>query len=72
MVDELNTRQAGAVIGVSQMTIIRNVRRGILAARIFGYKRVMRINVEELRRFAAEYGYTINEELLRQFLGRVE
>ncbi len=72
MVDELSTRQAGAVIGVSQITVIANIKRGTLAARIFGFKRVMRINVEELRRFAAEYGYTVNEELLRQFLGRVE
>jgi excisionase family DNA binding protein len=69
---ELNSRQAAALIGISQPTIIRNVRRGTLAARMFGLKGTLRIKVSELRRFAAEYGYTFNDELLATILGRVE
>lgn len=69
---QLSTSQAAAVIGCSVPTLIKNIRRGLLAARHVGYRGVIRIDVAELRRFAAEYEYIVNEDMLRDILGRVE
>ena len=69
---QLSTSQAAAVIGCSVPTLIKNIRRGLLAARHVGYRGVIRIDLAELRRFAEQYDYIIDENKLRDILGRVE
>jgi excisionase family DNA binding protein len=65
---ELSCPQAADVLGVAENTIRNYIDRGILKARFVGIRRLIRIDVSDLRRFAAEYGYIVNEEKVSKFL----
>ena len=65
---ELTTRQAAKVLGVADMTIRNWVTRGALSARRVGLRRYVRIRVDDLRAFAAQSGYEIDEDKLRDCL----
>lgn len=58
---ELTTKQAAAVSDASAMTLRNYIDRGLLPARRVGLKRLIRINVDDLRKFASEYGFLVDE-----------
>ena len=59
---ELSTTQAAQMIGVSQRTIRNYVELGLLPGRKEGLKRRIRIQAEDLRKFAERYQFEFNEE----------
>ncbi len=63
---ELSSTDAGRVIGVSRQTIISYVDSGVLQARRMGLRKVIRIDVEELRRIAEKYEYRFDATLAAQ------
>jgi excisionase family DNA binding protein len=65
MAAEVSTYQAASILGTSHNTIWERVREGKLPARRQGERRIIRIDVEQLRRYAQENGYRFNEELAR-------
>lgn len=66
---ELSCPQAAVVLDVASNTIRNYIDRGLLDARFVGIKRIIRIDVHELRRFAEEYGFIVDEEKLEKILG---
>jgi len=60
---EVSSTQAAAIIGTSHVTIGRRVKDGSLKGRRQGLNRKIWVNLDDLRQFAAEYGYLFNEEL---------
>ncbi len=63
---ELSSTDAGRVISVSRQTIVSYVDSGVLPARRMGLRKVIRIDVEELRRTAEKYGYRFDTTLATQ------
>lgn len=64
---EVTSTQAAAIINISHMTIHRRVDDGLLKGRRQGLDRQIRVDIDDLRQFATEYGYHFNEELARQY-----
>jgi len=64
---EVTSTQAAAIINTSHMTIHRRVDDGTLPGRRQGLDRQIRVEVDDLRRFAAKYGYPFNEEMARRY-----
>lgn len=64
---EVSAPQAAEIINTSHPTIFRRVDDGTLAARREGMKREIWIDVDELRRFAQEYGYRFDEKLAKRY-----
>jgi excisionase family DNA binding protein len=77
MLNTVNTReaqmatvtasQAAEILSTSHMTIHRRVDDGLLPARREGLARIVRIEIEDLRRFAQQYGYAFSEEVAAQY-----
>ena len=63
---ELSSTDAGRVIGVSRQTIVSYVDSGVITARRIGLRKVIRIDVEELRSTAEKYGYRFDATLATQ------
>ena len=61
---ELTSGQAGEVLGISRQSIWNHIVAGRLPARRFGVSRRARIHAEELRTFAEQYGYPLDEATL--------
>jgi len=64
----LSAIEAGKVLGVTHTTIHRYVRQGLLSARYVGIRRILRFDIEDLRRFAAEYQIDFNEDVLKELM----
>ena len=64
---EVSAPQAAEIISTSHPTIFRRVDDGSLPARREGIKREIWIDVDELRRFAKEYGYRFDEKLAQHY-----
>lgn len=64
---EVTASQASEILDISHPTLFRRVEDGTLPARRVGVGRLIRIDVQELRTFAGQYGYRINEELIRAY-----
>lgn len=64
---EVTSTQAAAIIGTSHMTIHRRVDDGLLPARRQGLDRQIRVDLDDLRRFAQAYGYRFDEKLALQY-----
>lgn len=62
----LSAIQAGKIIGVTHATIHNYVKRGVLLARRVGVRRIIRIDVEDLRKFAEQYQFDFDEQLARE------
>lgn len=60
---EVSSTDAGRIIGVSRKTICAYVDTGVLTARRIGLRKVIRIDIEELRRVAEKYQYRFDENL---------
>ncbi len=63
---DVSSTEAAKIIGVSSQTIRRQIDRGLLSARLEGPKRLVKIDIENLRQFAERYQYRFNEELAAQ------
>lgn len=59
--------QAAEILSTSHMTIHRRVDDGLLPARREGLARIIKVDLDDLKRFAQEYGYSYNEEVAAQF-----
>jgi AICAR transformylase/IMP cyclohydrolase PurH len=55
--------QAAEILSTSHMTIHRRVDDGILPARREGLARIIKIELDDLRKFAKEFGYSFNEDV---------
>lgn len=64
---EVTAPQAAEILSTSHPTIFRRVDDGLLPARREGVKREIFIEVEELRQFAARYGYRFNEQMATEY-----
>lgn len=67
MMAEVTASQAAEILSTSHMTIHRRVDDGSLRARRQGLARIVKIDVEELRRFAQENGYRFDEALAKDY-----
>lgn len=64
---EVTAPQAAEITDISYMTLYRRVEDGTLPHRRIGIRGEIRINVEDLRAFAAKLGYRFNEVLATQY-----
>jgi hypothetical protein len=64
---EVSAPHAAEILSTSHPTIFRRVDDGTLPARREGMKREIWIEVDDLRRFAAQNGYRFNEQLADQY-----
>lgn len=62
---ELSAAEAAKVVGVATRTIYNYVDRGILPARRETLKRRIRIDAEDLRRFAEEHGLRFDDAKIK-------
>ena len=60
---ELSSTAAAQVIGTSVPTIHRYIDRDLLPARQQGLRGIIRINTDDLKTFAEEYGFRYNDHL---------
>lgn len=66
---EVTATQAAEILSTSHMTIHRRVDDGTLPARREGVARIVKIEVKELQRFAAQYGYRFDETIAAKYVG---
>lgn len=64
---EVSTIQAAQIIGASHNTIWKKVRAGDLPARRQGERGLIRIEIDDLRRFAQDNGYRFYDEIANSF-----
>jgi hypothetical protein len=66
---EVTAPQAAEIIGKHLITIHRKVDEGFLPARQegTGERKFIYVQIDDLRRFAAEYGYRFNEDIAAQY-----
>lgn len=67
---EVSPSQAGHVLGISLMTIHRRVEDGSLPARREGVRRDIKIDLDDLRKFATAFGYRFDESVAAQYAGK--
>lgn len=60
---EVSSVNAARIINTSDVTIRRYVYGGLLPARRQGLRKIMHIEVDELRKFAQEHQYRFDEKL---------
>lgn len=63
---EVSSRDAAQIINLSRVSIHSHVKAGRLPARQAGLRGIIRIEVDDLRKFAERYQYRFNEELATQ------
>lgn len=61
---EISSVEAGRALGMSDQAIRDQVDAGRLRARRHGMRRLLRIRVDDLRAFARQYNYVVDEEYL--------
>ena len=61
MAQELTAPQAAEIMNVDHSTVFRWVSNGHLPARRVGLARTIYINIDDLRQFARENGYSFDE-----------
>ena len=61
MAQELTAPQAAEMTNVDHSTVFRWVSNGHLPARRAGLSRTIYINIDDLRQFARENGYSLDE-----------
>lgn len=63
---DVSSADAAQLIGVSSQTIRRLTEKNLIPARRVGIKGLVRIDVDDLRKFAKDYQYRFNEALAVQ------
>ena len=61
---ELTSTQVSQLIDISRTTVNKYIDDGILLGYRQGPRRIIRVQLDDLRNFAEEYNFQINEELL--------
>lgn len=64
---EIKSAEAAQIVGVSQVTIWTDVKEGRLPAKLIGRRNVIKINIDDLRRYAKENQRLFNETLAQEF-----
>ncbi|MEZ4684175.1 MAG: helix-turn-helix domain-containing protein [Caldilineaceae bacterium] len=64
---EVSGPDAAKILGIDQSTVRRYIYRGLLKARRSGLRKIIKVDLDELRRFAAEHEYRFNEELAGEY-----
>lgn len=59
---------AAKIVGVDESTIRRHVYRGVLTARRVGLRKVIRIDLDDLRNLAEQLDYKFDEELAQKLV----
>jgi hypothetical protein len=67
MAAEVSTQQAAQILSTTPKTIWEKCRDGKIKARRQGERGVIRIDIDELRRYAQAFGYRFNEDLAEEF-----
>lgn len=65
---DISSAEAAAIINVSSQTIRRQIQRGLLKARFEGPKGIVKIEIDDLRRFADDYQYRFDEDLAKELV----
>lgn len=58
--------QAADILSTTRVTVFRWVDEGLLSADRVTRRNIIMIDVDDLKRFAKENGYTFNEDLAEQ------
>ncbi len=64
---EVTVTQASEIVSKDRTTVFRWVEDGLLSARRVGIRRDIRINLDDLERFAKRYDYPFDKSLARQY-----
>lgn len=64
---EVTAPQAEQILSVSHATLYRHIDAGRLPARREGLRRLVKIEVADLRAFAGQYGYRFDESLAKKY-----
>jgi hypothetical protein len=64
---EVTAQQAGEILSTSYVTIHRRADDGSLQVRREGKQNKIWVDMDELRRFAQEFGYRFNEAKAAEF-----
>lgn len=67
---EITTAEAGAALGISRETIRLHVAEGRLPARKQGIRGILKIQVDDLREFARQFGYVVNDQYLTRLASK--
>jgi hypothetical protein len=63
---EVSSTDAAQILGIGEVTVRRHVYNDRLNARRIGVRKIMRIDLDELRQLAAEYQYRFDEDLAKK------
>ena len=64
---EVTASQAAEILSISHVTIHRRVDDGTLQARRQGLNRMVKIDIDDLRKFAKQYGYRFDEKIAAKY-----
>jgi hypothetical protein len=67
---EVKASQAAQIVDVCHVTLWKDVKAGILPARLVGRRGVIHIELDTLRQYAKDNRRTFNEELAQEFTER--
>lgn len=65
---ELSTVQAAKLLGIAEQTVRDHIHAGRLPARRHGLRPRYKIQPDDLRRFAEQYSYLLDEARLARYL----
>ena len=66
-VSKVTTHEAAEILSVDHSTVFRWVDKGLLTADRITRKRIIVIDVDDLRRFAKDNGYQFNDRIAKQY-----
>lgn len=69
---ELTTVQAGTALSMTGQAIRDHINAGRLPARRHGVRRLLKIEIDDLRAFAQTYNYPVDEEYLSALANQEE
>jgi hypothetical protein len=64
---EVTSAQAAQIVNVNQTTIWLDVKAGRLPAKLIGRRGIIRIEVNDLRKYAEDNRRLFNEDIVREF-----
>lgn len=64
---EVSSAEAAKIIGITSQTIRRHIDDQLLSARKQGVRGIVRVDIDDLRKFADEYQYRFDEELAAKY-----
>ncbi len=64
---QVTAPQAAEIVSASRVSVVRWVNEGLLPAKRRTMRRIVMIDVDDLRRFAENHGYSFDERLARVY-----